>query len=106
MFSIPLKSVATSLSIPLNFLELLGLRSKIALVGTSVVSACLQKLVACGVIGKWDGGATGLGLVDAVLTDSWGTGASGTSKASVGSGSTPPPRKAPRLVPLASPGPA
>jgi hypothetical protein len=84
-FTVPVSSVATASTVPLTFLELLGLRDNIEVLDATYVSSpCLQKLTECGSIthtsgsaAEWSDLAAG---ADVVITDAWGTGASGTEK--------------------------
>jgi hypothetical protein len=90
VFSVPVQSWSTGGTVPIAFLELLGLSGEAALIDPSYVSsACTQKLAGCGKLatmpaspaefGAW-GNASRASASTLHFTDDWGTGKSHSSK--------------------------
>ena len=92
-FSVPLTSVGVGQSTPVTFLEMLDLRDEIKIIDPKVVhSPCLQKLEEEGSIeavaedwntlstSEWAVAIANRPSIEAVFTDTWGSGASNTDK--------------------------
>ena len=78
-FGVPLQSIAVTQTVPLTFLENLGVRTTIKYISQYSVSACAQKLVDDGLAAQYSSSAkaTQAAEVEAVIVSSLATGSYG-----------------------------
>ena len=89
VFTVPVQSWSTGGTVPIAFMELLGLHTEVALIDPSYISSsCMQKLAGCGEIATMTSGggeygawanATRASTSTLHFTDDWGTGKSHSS---------------------------